>query len=214
MKIAQIKKSITEFFMQKAITQEQLENFKITISQLAPSDDKRETLLSLIDEKTKKFKSISGLKLKPRVTVTIKEKSSTLTLKEAKEQWDEKRLKEKKPPKSKRKTSKEDLLGKDINCWGVFLPTRVHLLSKAIGIKPKTLIRLLDNDKVTRKTSTITQEEVIPHIHILQKIAADRTNGVYNSIEYKGFKIEKEELKKERAKKMHMARFISVGMKS
>ena len=214
MKIAQIKKSITEFFMQKAITQDQLENFKITISQLAPSDDKRETLLSLIDEKTKKFKSISGLKLKPRVTVTIKEKSSTLTLKEAKEQWDEKRSKEKKTPKSNRKTSKEDLLGKDINCWGVFLPTRVHLLSKAIGIKPKTLIRLLDNDKVTRRTSTITQEEVIQHIHILQKIAADKTNGVYNSIEYRGFRIEKEELKKERAKKMHMARFISVGMKS
>ena len=49
---------------------------------------------------------------------------------------------------------------------------------------------------------------------MLQKLAADRTKGVYNSIEYKGFRIEKEELKKERAKKMHIARFISVGMKS
>jgi len=214
MKLTQIKKSITEFFMQKAITQEQLENFKITISQLAPSEEKRETLLSLIDEKTNKFKSVTGLKIKPRVTVTHKEKVSTLTLKEAKEQWDEKQIEEKQPTKSVSKTSKEDLLGKDINCWGVFLPTRVHLLSKAIGIKPKTLIKLLDNDNVTRRTSIITQEEVIPHIEVLQKLAADRTKGVYNSIEYKGFRIEKEELKKERAKKMHMARFISVGMKS
>lgn len=214
MKIAQIKKSITEFFMQKAITQEQLENFKITISQLAPSEEKRESLLSLIDDKTKKFKSISGLKLKPRVTVTQKEKASTLTLKEAKERWDEKQSKETKVPKKFRTTSKEDILGKDINCWGVFLPTRVHLLAKALGIKPKTLIKLLDNENVTRRTSVLTQEEVIPHLEVLQKLAADRTNGVYNSIEYRGFKIEREELKKERAKKMHMARFISVGMKS
>ena len=214
MKFTQIKKSITEFFMQKAITQEQLENFKITISQLAPSDEKRETLLSLIDEKTKKFKSVTSLKIKPSVTVTYKEKVSTLTLKEAKEQWDEKQVEEKQPTKSVSKTSKEDLLGKDINCWGVFLPTRVHLLSKAVGIKPKTLIKLLDNNNVTRRTSIITHEEIIPHLEVLQKLAADRTKGVYNSIEYKGFRIEKEELKKERAKKMHIARFISVGMKS
>ena len=214
MKLTQIKKSITEFFMQKAITQEQLENFKITISQLAPSDEKRETLLSLIDEKTKKFKSVTSLKIKPSVTVTHKEKVSTLTLKEAKEQWDEKQVEEKQPTKSVSKTSKEDLLGKDINCWGVFLPTRVHLLSKAVGIKPKTLIKLLDNNNVTRRTSIITHEEIIPHLEVLQKLATDRTKGVYNSIEYKGFRIEKEELKKERAKKMHIARFISVGMKS
>jgi hypothetical protein len=214
MKIAQIKKSITEFFMQKAITQEQLENFKITISQLAPSEEKREALLSLIDDKTKHFKAISGLKLKPRVTVTQKEKASTLTLKEAKERWDEKQSKETKVPNKFRTTSKEDILGKDINCWGVFLPTRVHLLAKTLGIKPKTLIKLLDNENVTRRTSVLTQEEVIPHLEVLQKLAADRTNGVYNSIEYRGFKIEREELKKERAKKMHMARFISVGMKS
>ena len=214
MKLTQIKKSITEFFMQKAITQEQLENFKITISQLAPSDEKRETLLSLIDEKTKKFKSVTSLKIKPSVTVTHKEKVSTLTLKEAKEQWDEKQVEEKQPTKSVSKTSKEDLLGKDINCWGVFLPTRVHLLSKAVGIKPKTLIKLLDNNNVTRRTSIITHGVVIPHLEVLQKLAVDRTKGVYNSIEYKGFRIEKEELKKERAKKMHIARFISVGMKS
>ena len=214
MKLTQIKKSITEFFMQKAITQEQLENFKITISQLAPSDEKRETLLSLIDEKIKKFKSVTSLKIKPSVTVTHKEKVSTLTLKEAKEQWDEKQVEEKQPTKSVSKTSKEDLLGKDINCWGVFLPTRVHLLSKAVGIKPKTLIKLLDNNNVTRRTSIITHEVVIPHLEVLQKLAVDRTKGVYNSIEYKGFRIEKEELKKERAKKMHIARFISVGMKS
>ena len=214
MKLAQIKKSITEFFMQKAITQEQLENFKITISQLAPSEEKREALLSLIDDKTKHFKAISGLKLKPRVTVTQKEKASTLTLKEAKERWDEKQSTETKVPNNLRTTSKEDILGKDINCWGVFLPTRVHLLAKTLGIKPKTLIKLLDNENVTRRTSVLTQEEVVPHLELLQKLAADRTNGVYNSIEYRGFKIEREELKKERAKKILMARFISVGMKS
>lgn len=213
MKIAQIKKSITEFFIQKAITPEQLENFKTTISQLAATNEQRETLLALIDEKTKRFKSITGLKLKPRVVHTKNEERETLTLKEAKARWDEKSKKENQTPRPVKNISKEDLLGKDINCWGVFLPTRVHLLAKVIGIKPCTLIKLLDNQNVTRRTSIITQDEVIPHLEVIQKLASDRTNGVYNTIEYRGFRIEKEELKKERAKKIHMARFISVGMK-
>lgn len=213
MKIAQIKKSITEFFIQKAITPEQLENFKTTISQLAATNEQRETLLALIDEKTKRFKSITGLKLKPRVVHTKNEEGETLTLKEAKARWDEKSKKENQTPRRVKNVSKEDLLGKDINCWGVFLPTRVHLLATVIGIKPRTLIKLLDNQNVTRRTSIITQDEVIPHLEVIQKLASDRTNGVYNTIEYRGFRIEKEELKKERAKKIHMARFISVGMK-
>lgn len=213
MKIAQINKSITEFFIQKAITPEQLENFKTTISQLASTNEQRETLLALIDEKTKRFKSITGLKLKPRVVHTKNEEGETLTLKEAKACWDEKSKKENQTPRRVKNVSKEDLLGKDINCWGVFLPTRVHLLAKVIGIKPRTLIKLLDNQNVTRRTSIITQDEIIPHLEVIQKLASDRTNGVYNTIEYRGFRIEKEELKKERAKKIHMARFISVGMK-
>ena len=213
MKISQIRKSITDFFLQSLITEEQLKNFKLTISDLVSSPVDRKVLLKIIQDKAIHFNNISGLKLKAKVTVEPKENNSDFTHSEAKRNWKVEIAPKKQAATASNKVP-EDLLGMDINCWGVYLPTRVHLLSKALGVKPKALIRMFDNDSINRRTSIITADDVEPHIDIIKKLATDRTKGIYETIDYRGFRIEREELKKERSQKMNYARFISVGMKS